>query len=93
MDLQGGSNNEFSPSAESISEFKLQTGMVGAQYGGGATAVANFATKSGTNGLHGSGYWYVQMKRSAPMAGATTRAASSASRTRPITSAIPLAGR
>jgi hypothetical protein len=60
MDLQGGSNNEFSPSAESISEFKLQTGMVGAQYGGGQTAVANFATKSGTNGLHGSGYWYVQ---------------------------------
>jgi len=60
MDLQGGSNNEFSPSAESISEFKLQTGTVGAQYGGGQTAVANFATKSGTNGLHGSGYWYVQ---------------------------------
>jgi hypothetical protein len=60
MDLQGGSNNEFSPSAESVSEFKLQTGMVGAQYGGGQTAVANFATKSGTNGLHGSGYWYVQ---------------------------------
>ncbi|HTM49008.1 MAG TPA: carboxypeptidase regulatory-like domain-containing protein [Bryobacteraceae bacterium] len=60
MDLQGGSNNEFSPSAEAISEFKLQTGMVGAQYGGGQTAVANFATKSGTNGLHGSGYWYVQ---------------------------------
>src|ERR1041385_6718945 len=56
MDLQGGSNNEFSPSAEAISEFKLQTGMVGAQYGGGQTAVANFATKSGTNGLHGSGY-------------------------------------
>ncbi len=60
MDLQGGSNNEFSPSAESISEFKLQTGMIGAQYGGGQTAVANFATKSGTNKLHGSGYWYVQ---------------------------------
>lgn len=60
MDLQGGSNNEFSPSAESISEFKMQTGLVGAQYGGGQTAVANFATKSGTNGLHGSGYWYVQ---------------------------------
>src|SRR5947207_4200494 len=60
MDLQGGSNNEFSPSAEAISEFKLQTGVVGAQYGGGQTAVANFATKSGTNSLHGSGYYYVQ---------------------------------
>ena len=60
MDLQGGSNNEFSPSAESVSEFKLQTGLVGAQYGGAQTAVANFATKSGTNQLHGSGYFYVQ---------------------------------
>src|SRR5262249_20792268 len=60
MDLQGGSNNEFSPSAEAISEFKLQTGMVGAQYGGGQTAVANFATKSGPNQLHRSGYWYAQ---------------------------------
>jgi hypothetical protein len=60
MDLQGGSNNEFSPSAEAISEFKLQTGLVGAQYSGGQTAVANFATKSGGNDLHGSGYWYVQ---------------------------------
>jgi hypothetical protein len=60
MDLQGGSNNEFSPSAESISEFKMQTGTVSAQYGGGQTAVANFATKSGTNELHGTAYYYVQ---------------------------------
>lgn len=60
MDIQGGGNNEFSPSAESISEFKLQTGTTSAQYSGGQTAVANFATKSGTNELHGSGYWYVQ---------------------------------
>lgn len=60
MDLQGGSNNEFSPSAEAVSEFKLQTGTVGAQYSGGQTAVANFVTKSGTNELHGSAYYYVQ---------------------------------
>jgi len=60
MDLQGGGNNEFSPSAESISEFKLQTGTTSAQYSGGQTAVANFATKSGTNDLHGSAYYYVQ---------------------------------
>jgi hypothetical protein len=60
MDLQGGSNNEFSPSAESVSEFKLQTGTTSAQYSGGQTAVANFATKSGTNELHGSAYYYVQ---------------------------------
>jgi hypothetical protein len=60
FDLQGGSNNEFSPSAESVSEFKLQTGTVSAQYTGAQTSVANFATKSGTNELHGSGYWYIQ---------------------------------
>lgn len=59
-DLSGGNNNEFSPSAEAIGEFKLQEGAVGAQYNGGQTAVANFSIKSGTNGLHGSGFWYVQ---------------------------------
>jgi len=56
FDLQGGSNNEFSPSAETISEFKVQSGTVGAQYGGGQTSVANFAIKSGGNDFHGSAY-------------------------------------
>lgn len=60
FDLQGGSNNEFSPSAESVSEFKMQTGTVSAQYGGGQTAIANFAIKSGTNDFHGSGFGYIQ---------------------------------
>jgi carboxypeptidase family protein len=60
FDLQGGSNNEFSPSADAISEFKLQTGTIGAQYGGGQTSVANFAIRSGTNELHGTGFTYIQ---------------------------------
>jgi len=60
MDLQGGSNNEFSPSAEGVSEFKLQTGTLSAQYTGGQTAVANFGLKSGTNDLHGAAFTYVQ---------------------------------
>jgi hypothetical protein len=60
MDLQGGSNNEFSPSAENVAEFKVQTGVIGAQYGGGQTAVANFALRGGTNALHGSAFSYVQ---------------------------------
>jgi hypothetical protein len=59
-DLSGGNNNEFSPSAEAISEFKLQTGAIGAQYNGGQTAVANFGVKSGTNELHGSAFYYGQ---------------------------------
>ncbi len=57
--LQGGSNNEMSPPTEAISEFKLQTGTLGAEYGGGQTAVANFVVKSGTNTLHGSGAVYL----------------------------------
>jgi len=60
FDLQGGSNNEMSPSAEAVSEFKLQTGTMGAQYGGGQTAVANFAYKSGGNSPHGSAYYFTQ---------------------------------
>jgi len=60
FDLQGGSNNEFSPSAEVVAEFKMQTGTIGAQYSGGQTAVANFALKSGTNELHGAAFTYIQ---------------------------------
>lgn len=58
-DLSGGNNNEFSPSAEAIGEFKLQTGVLGAEYNGGQTAVANFTIKSGTNNLHGTGFYYL----------------------------------
>lgn len=58
-DLSGGNNSEFSPSAEAVSEFKMQTGAISAQYNGGQTAVANFAIKSGTNTLHGSGFLYL----------------------------------
>ncbi len=59
-DLSGGNNSEFSPSAEAIGEFKLQSGAIGASYNGGQTAVANFTIKSGTNELHGSAFYYNQ---------------------------------
>jgi hypothetical protein len=58
--LQGGSNNEMSPPTEAVEEFKLQTGTLGAEFGGGQTAVANFVVKSGTNEFHGSGAIYLQ---------------------------------
>ena len=58
--LQGGSNNEMSPPTEMVGEFKLQTGTLGAEFGGGQTAVANFVVKSGTNDFHGSGAYYLQ---------------------------------
>ena len=57
--LQGGSNNEMSPPTEAVGEFKLQTGTLGAEFGGGQTAVANFVVKSGTNQFHGSGAVYL----------------------------------
>lgn len=58
--LQGGSSNEMSPPTEMVQEFKLQTGTISAEYGGGQTAVASFALKSGTNTLRGSGAYYWQ---------------------------------
>ncbi|MEN6532631.1 MAG: carboxypeptidase regulatory-like domain-containing protein [Bryobacteraceae bacterium] len=54
-----GSTAEFSPSADSISESRLETGNMSAQYGGGQTAVANFNIRSGTNKLHGTAYEYL----------------------------------
>ncbi|MGH9162861.1 MAG: carboxypeptidase regulatory-like domain-containing protein, partial [Vicinamibacteraceae bacterium] len=59
-DLTGGSNNEFTPTADAISEFSVQTGTISAQYGATQTAVANFALKSGTNQLEGGAYFYYQ---------------------------------
>jgi hypothetical protein len=58
-DLSGGNNNEFSPSAEGIGDFKLQTGAIGAEYNGGQTAVANFTIKSGTNDLRATAFYYL----------------------------------
>ncbi len=58
-DLSGGNMDEFSPSADAVGEFKLQTGAISAQYNGGQTAVANFQIKSGTNDLHGGVFYYL----------------------------------
>ena len=54
-----GDTDEFEPSVDAVSEFRLQTGALSAAYGGGLTAVANFNIKSGTNKLHGTAYDYV----------------------------------
>ncbi len=53
-----GSTAEFTPSADSVRESRLETGNMSAQYGGGQTAVANFNIQSGTNKLHGTAYEY-----------------------------------
>ncbi len=51
---------ELGPSMDAVGEFNLQTGAMGAQYGGGGTAVTNFSIKSGTNKLQGTVYTYIQ---------------------------------
>jgi hypothetical protein len=63
MDLNGGSNSEFTPTVDAVSEFKLQTGALSSQYGNTQTSLTNFALKSGTNDFHGSLFWFNQNKK------------------------------
>lgn len=53
----------FSPPADAVQEFKVQTSMFDAQQGYSAGATVNVAVKSGTNDLHGS-LWYFNRDRS-----------------------------
>jgi hypothetical protein len=45
------------PAAEMFGEFKLVTGTFSAEYGRLGGGIESFVTKSGTNGLHGTGFW------------------------------------
>lgn len=62
MDLNGGSNNEFTPTMDAVSQFKLHTGALSAQYGNTQTAMTNFNMKSGTNEYHGTLFWFHKNK-------------------------------
>src|SRR5437868_8633233 len=53
----------FSPPSDAVQEFKVQTNSFDAQQGYSAGATVNVAVKSGTNDLHGSG-WYFNRDRS-----------------------------
>lgn len=53
----------FSPPSDTVQEFKVQTNTFDAQQGYSAGATVNVAVKSGTNDLHGSG-WYFNRDRS-----------------------------
>jgi hypothetical protein len=65
--LDGVDNNEpqfgtigVFPNPDAIAEFKVTTSIPPAEVGRAAGAVINTTTKSGTNGLHGSLYYYGQ---------------------------------
>lgn len=54
--MVGGSNQNFT--IEGIQEFRVMTHEFGAQYGGTNGAVVLATTKSGTNQLHGGGFFF-----------------------------------
>ena len=56
--MQSLSAQVVQPSPDAISEFKVQTSTFSAEFGRSAGAVVNVSIKSGTNTLHGSGWYY-----------------------------------
>jgi hypothetical protein len=52
----------FQPNKESVSEMKMSTTDYDPEFGNSAGLVAQFVTKSGTNGWHGSAFWANQNK-------------------------------
>lgn len=71
--VDGGDNNQaffseergrtrasYTVSQNSVREFQVNTANYSAEYGRAAGAVVNSVTKSGTNQLHGEGFWYIR---------------------------------
>ena len=58
MDTGSNGSQNVTVSIDSTEEFHILTGMYQAEYGRNAGAQIAVVTKSGTNNLHGSGYWY-----------------------------------
>lgn len=53
-------NMVVSLSPDAIEEFKIQKTQYPAEFGGKAGALVNVATRSGSNGVRGSGVWFVR---------------------------------
>jgi hypothetical protein len=58
----GGNPPALVPTQDMVQEFKVESNAVSAEYGHFGGGVVNMATKSGTNGFHGSVYEYVRNK-------------------------------
>jgi len=61
-----GNNNPFfgdlnvSPSVDAVEEFKVQSGVMSAEFGYTAGGVVNIVSKSGTNAFHGTAYEFLR---------------------------------
>ena len=65
--LDGGTNmddlvndNLDFPFPDAVQEFSAQTSNMGVELGGLSGGVLNIVTKSGTNEIHGDGFWFVR---------------------------------
>ena len=63
--LDGGMNSEpaftgpgYFPSVDLVEEYKVQTNNLGAEYSNTGGGIINVITKSGTNQIHGSAWWF-----------------------------------
>ena len=50
----------YMPSPDAIEEFKIQTSSFSAEFGFTGNTIVNMITRSGTNRLHGSAYYYIR---------------------------------
>jgi len=60
---EGSLNNNIAPAPETLSEVKLQTSLYDASTGRSGGGNFQLVTKSGTNALHGSVYYYLQNEK------------------------------
>lgn len=65
--LDGGQNNDHynnapnpMPNPDALQEFSVQTNNFSAEFGRNLGGIVNAVTKSGTNELHGTGFWYLR---------------------------------
>jgi hypothetical protein len=56
----GNSNVYYEPLVEGLQEMKVQNNSFSAEFGNNGGTVVNMVMKSGTNGFHGSGWYFLQ---------------------------------